>query len=123
MYKWGIRHQGADRSIRLEWDDNVPTTFKTADEKALGRWINNQQAAKHKGVVEKERETKLMSTGLKWSVLSTNSWQDMMDELLLYVTEKTKDGSEWDGNVPTALKVEEDGEERNLSLLSSRKVT
>ena len=47
-----------------------------------------------------------MSTGLKWSVLSTNSWQDMMDELLLYVTEKTKDGSEWDGNVPTALKVE-----------------
>jgi Helicase associated domain len=104
----------------VEWDGNVPTTYKTTDGKALGRWINNQRSAKHKGVLKKEREIKLMSTGLKWSVLSTNSWQDMMDELLLYVSEKTKDGSEWDGNVPTAYKIkgesmiDEDGEERNL---------
>jgi Helicase associated domain len=105
----------------LEWDGNVPTTFKTKDGKALGRWINNQRSAKHKGVLRKERELKLMSTGLKWSVLSTNSWQDMMDELHLYVAEKTKDGSEWDGNVPTNYKIkgsssclDENGEERNL---------
>jgi hypothetical protein len=104
----------------VEWDGNVPTTYRTKDGKALGRWINNQRSAKHKGVLKKEREIKLMSTGLKWSVLSTNSWQDMMEELHLYVSEKTKDGSEWDGNVPTNYKIkggallDEDGEERNL---------
>ena len=103
----------------IEWDGNVPTTYRTKDGKALGRWINNQRSAKHKGVLKKEREIKLMSTGLKWSVLSTNSWQDMMEELQIYVTEKTKDGSEWDGNVPTNYKIkggclDEDAEERNL---------
>ena len=103
----------------VEWDGNVPTTYRTKDGKALGRWVNNQRSAKHKGVLKKEREIKLMSTGLKWSVLSTNSWQDMMEELQIYVSEKTKDGSEWDGNVPTNYKIkgaclDEDGEERNL---------
>ncbi|KAI2511094.1 hypothetical protein MHU86_3229 [Fragilaria crotonensis] len=103
----------------VEWDGNVPTTYRTKDGKALGRWINNQRSAKHKECLRK-REIKLMSTGLKWSVLSTNSWQDMMEELQLYVSEKTKDGSEWDGNVPTNYKIkggtclDEDGEERNL---------
>jgi hypothetical protein len=104
----------------VEWDGNVPTTYRTKDGKALGRWINNQRSAKHKGVLKKERELKLMGTGLKWSVLSTNSWEDMMRELQLYVSEKTEDGSEWDGNVPTNYKIkgvaclDEDGEERNL---------
>lgn len=103
-----------------DWDGNVPTTFKTPDGKALGRWINNQRSAKHKGNLKREREVKLVSTGLKWSVLSTNSWQDMMEELQLYVAEKTKDGQEWDGNVPTNYKIkgstddENDGEEKNL---------
>ena len=102
----------------VEWDGNVPTTYRTKDGKALGRWINNQRSAKHKGSLKKDREVKLMSTGLKWSVLSTNSWQDMMEELHVYVSEKTKDGGDWDGNVPTNYKIkgstDEDGEERNL---------
>jgi hypothetical protein len=101
-----------------DWDGNVPTTYKTDDGKALGRWINNQRSAKHKGSLKKDREVKLMSTGLKWSVLSTNSWQDMMEELKLYVSEKTKEGQDWDGNVPTNYKItgstDEDGEEKNL---------
>jgi len=103
-----------------EWDGNVPTTYKTKDGKALGRWINNQRSAKHKGNLKRDREVKLVSTGLKWSVLSTNSWQDMMEELKLYVRDKTKDGQEWDGNVPTNYKIkgnpedDNDGEEKNL---------
>jgi hypothetical protein len=52
-----------------------------------------------------EREIKLVDAGLKWSVLSTNSWQDMMDELRIYVAEKTKEGQEWDGNVPTNYRI------------------
>eukprot|EP00586_Coscinodiscus_wailesii_P009008 CAMPEP_0172522118 /NCGR_PEP_ID=MMETSP1066-20121228/292948_1 /TAXON_ID=671091 /ORGANISM="Coscinodiscus wailesii, Strain CCMP2513" /LENGTH=730 /DNA_ID=CAMNT_0013305089 /DNA_START=688 /DNA_END=2876 /DNA_ORIENTATION=+ len=105
-----------------EWDGNVPTTYKTKDGKALGRWINNQRSAKHKGVLKKERELRLVSTGLKWSVLSTNSWTDMMNELRIYVKDKTKDGKQWDGNVPTNYRIKsntaEDGseidEEKNL---------
>ena len=80
-------------------------TRQTKDGKALGRWINNQRSAKHKGSLKKERDLKLVSTGLKWSVLSTNSWQDMMNELKQYVREKTKDGQPWDGNVPTNYKI------------------
>jgi len=56
------------------WDGNVPTTYKTACGKALGRWINNQRSAKQKGVLKPERDRRLVSTGLKWSVLSTYSW-------------------------------------------------
>mmetsp|Transcript_22915 Transcript_22915/g.35373 ORF Transcript_22915/g.35373 Transcript_22915/m.35373 type:complete len:788 (-) Transcript_22915:926-3289(-) len=105
---------------KWEWDGNVPTTYKTSDGKALGRWINNQRSAKHKGVLKAEREARLIGTGLKWSVLSTNSWTDMMDELRLYVQEKTKDGKPWDGNVPTNYRIkgngdgEEEDEEKNL---------
>jgi hypothetical protein len=100
------------------WDGNVPTTYKAKDGKALGRWINNQRSAKHKGSLKKDREVKLLRTGLKWSVLSTNTWQDMMDELRLYVEEKTKGSGQWDGNVPTNYKIkgsrDENGEEKNL---------
>jgi hypothetical protein len=42
----------------------------------------------------------------------------MMEELKLYVSEKTKEGQDWDGNVPTNYKItgstDEDGEEKNL---------
>ena len=65
-----------------KWDGNVPTTYKTKDSKALGRWINNQRSAKTKGSLKPEREERLLSTGLKWSVLSTNAWPDMLKELL-----------------------------------------
>lgn len=88
-----------------EWDGNVPTTYKTKDGKALGRWINNQRSAKSKGSLKKDRDARLVSTGLKWSVLTTNSWTDMMDELRIYVRDKTSDGKPWDGNVPTNYRI------------------
>ena len=71
-----------------EWSGNVPTMYKTTDGKALGRWINNQRSAKSKGSLKSDREQRLVGTGLKWSVLTTNAWTDMMEELKLYVEDK-----------------------------------
>jgi len=62
--------------------------LQTPDGKALGRWINNQRSAKNKGTLKTDREVRLVSTGLKWSVLSTNAWPDMMNELRIYVRNK-----------------------------------
>jgi hypothetical protein len=58
--------------------------------KALGRWINNQRSAKSKCILKREREDRLVSTGLKWSVLTTHVWTDMMEELRIYVQEKVR---------------------------------
>ena len=69
------------------WDGNVPTTYKTKDGKALGRWINNQRSAKSKGTLKGEREQRLVNAGLKWSVLASNSWNEMLDELRIYIKE------------------------------------
>jgi len=103
------------------WDGNVPTNYKTKCGKALGRWINNQRSAKSKGTLKDDREVRLVSTGLKWSVLTTNSWLDMLRELQIYVAEQTKDGRPWDGNVPTNYKIKSntaadgaDDDEKNL---------
>ena len=101
------------------WDGNVPTNYKTKCGKALGRWINNQRSAKAKGTLKDDREVRLVSTGLKWSVLTTNSWRDMLRELQIYVAEQTKDGRPWDGNVPTNYKIRSttngtEDEEKNL---------
>lgn len=93
-----------------KWDGNVPTTYKTKDSKALGRWINNQRSAKTKGSLKPEREERLLSTGLKWSVLSTNAWPDMLKELKRYVKEKQESGEDWDGNVPTNYRIRTKGE-------------
>jgi len=87
------------------WDGNVPTSYKTPCGKALGRWINNQRSAKAKGTLKDDREVRLVSTGLKWSVLTTNSWRQMVRELEIYVNEQTKNGQMWDGNVPTNYKI------------------
>ena len=80
------------------WDGNVPTTYKTKDGKALGRWVNNQRSAKSKGSLKKEREKRLVDAGLKWSVLASNSWNEMLEELRIYVAEQVKQGKKWDGN-------------------------
>jgi len=61
----------------------------------LGRWVNNQRQAKTKGMLKTERENRLVDSGLKWSVISTNGWTDMVNELRAYVCEKNKDGKEW----------------------------
>lgn len=102
------------------WDGNVPTTYKTKDGKALGRWVNNQRSAKSKGTLKDDREDRLVQAGLKWSVLSSNSWNEMLEELRIYVHEKTQDGKEWDGNVPTSYQIKTrpnsqfQGEDKNL---------
>ena len=82
--------QGLSEKERNEWiwDGNVPTTFKTKDGKALGRWVNNQRSAKSKGVLKEEREDRLVKAGLKWSVLASNSWNEMLEELRVYVDEQ-----------------------------------
>lgn len=80
------------------WDGNVPTTYKTKDGKALGRWVNNQRSAKSKGTLKKEREKRLVDAGLKWSVLASNSWNEMLEELRIYVADQIKQGKKWDGN-------------------------
>ena len=72
------------------WDGNVPTTFKTKDGKALGRWVNNQRSAKSKGVLKEDREKRLVDAGLKWSVLASNSWNEMLEELRVYVSEQVR---------------------------------
>ncbi len=77
------------------WDGNVQTSYKAPCGKALGRWINNQRSAKAKGALKDDREVRLVSTGLKWSVLTTNSWRQMLRELEIYVNEQTKDGQIW----------------------------
>eukprot|EP00526_Cylindrotheca_closterium_P002923 CAMPEP_0113658962 /NCGR_PEP_ID=MMETSP0017_2-20120614/32062_1 /TAXON_ID=2856 /ORGANISM="Cylindrotheca closterium" /LENGTH=1012 /DNA_ID=CAMNT_0000573397 /DNA_START=113 /DNA_END=3147 /DNA_ORIENTATION=+ /assembly_acc=CAM_ASM_000147 len=87
------------------WDGNVPTTYKTKDGKALGRWVNNQRSAKSKGNLKEDREKRLVDAGLKWSVLASNSWNEMLEELRMYVADQTKSGRKWDGNVPTNYRI------------------
>jgi hypothetical protein len=77
------------------WDGNVPTTFKSKDGKALGRWVNNQRSAKSKGVLKDDRENRLVNAGLKWSVLASNSWNEMLEELRIYVNEQVRTNTEW----------------------------
>ena len=77
-----------DAKKEWAWDGNVPTTYKTKDGKALGRWVNNQRSAKSKGVLKDDREKRLVDAGLKWSVLASNSWNEMLDELRIYVNEQ-----------------------------------
>lgn len=84
------KNMSEEDKSRWEWSGNVPTTYKTKSGKALGRWINNQRSAKVKGTLKPEREERLVSTGLKWSVLTTNAWTDMMEELKIYVLEKVR---------------------------------
>lgn len=113
----GMKYLSGKEKEEYEWDGNVPTTYKTPDGKALGRWVNNQRSAKAKGNMRRDREEKLERTGLRWSNTPSNSWQDMMDELQVYIDEKTKGGRKWDGNVPTNYRIKPkgpNGEEKNL---------
>jgi hypothetical protein len=89
------KHMNEKQKAAWIWDGNVPTSYKTRCGKALGRWINNQRSAKAKEALKDDREVRLLSTGLKWSVLTTNSWRQMLQELEIYVREQTKDGRPW----------------------------
>ena len=48
-----------------------------------------------------------MNIGLKWAVLSTNSWQSLYEALCKYANEKTRNGGKWDGNVPAIYETED----------------
>ena len=60
--------------------------------------MNNQRSAKSKGALKDEREERLVGAGLKWSVLASNSWNEMLEELRAYVADQIKQGRTWDGN-------------------------
>jgi hypothetical protein len=102
------------------WDGNVPTTYKTKDGKALGRWVSNQRSAKSKETLREDREERLASAGLKWSVVMSGAWNEMFDELRHYVNEQAGQGKKWDGNVPTSYQIKSrpnstfQGEDKNL---------
>ena len=102
------------------WDGNVPTNYKTESGKALGRWVNNQRSAKGRGTLKDEREERLVEAGLKWSVMGPNSWNEMLEELRIYVKEQRKNGRTWDGNVPASYQIKTRpnskfaGEDKNL---------
>jgi hypothetical protein len=93
--------QSQDEKDKWSWDGNVPTCFKTKDGKALGRWVNNQRSAKSKGTLKEDREDQLIKAGLKWSVVTSNAWNEMFQELRAYIQDQVKEGKKWDGNVPT----------------------
>jgi hypothetical protein len=102
------------------WDGNVPTNHKTKDGKALGRWVNNQRSARAKGTLKADREQRLVDAGLKWSVMVSNAWEEMLSELERYVSEQVQAGKKWDGNVPTNYQIKSrpdgkfNGEDKNL---------
>ena len=89
------RHMNDEQKAAWIWDGNVPTSYKTPCGKALGRWVNNQRSAKAKDTLKDDREVRLVSTGLKWSVITTNTWKYMLAELELYISEQTKTGKPW----------------------------
>jgi hypothetical protein len=92
------KHLTEEQKAYWSWDGNVPTMYKTKDGKALGRWVNNQRSAKSKGTLKEERENRLVAAGLKWTVQASSSWNEMLEELKLYIDEQAKTGKEWDGN-------------------------
>jgi len=97
------------------WDGNVPTNYRIKsniaadgseidEEKNLGRWINRQRSLFQSGKLKKERQKELEDIGLKWSVLSTSTWQVMFEALGDYAKTRRDAHREWDGNVPANYK-------------------
>jgi hypothetical protein len=52
-------------------------------------------------------QKQLERLGLKWSVLSTTSWDAMYDTLLEYIEERKDLEGTWDGNVPANYRTED----------------
>ena len=92
------KHMTEEQKAYWSWDGNVPTMYKTKDGKPLGRWVNNQRTAKSKGTLKEEREDRLVAAGLKWTVQASSSWNEMLEELKVYIADKAKNGEDWDGN-------------------------
>ena len=85
------------------------------DEKNLGRWVNRQRSMFQAGKLRKDRQIALEAVGLKWSVLTSITWDSMFDTLKEYVEEKKQNnGGSWDGNVPATYKTVKDDPPRAL---------
>lgn len=57
------------------------------------------------GKLRKDRQLALERIGLKWSMLTSVTWESMYETLCTYVEEqKEKTGRPWDGNVPATYK-------------------
>ena len=101
-----IEEQTADGK---EWDGNVPTHYQikakpngkfAGEDKNLGRWVNRQRSLYQAGKLRKDRQIALEELGLKWSMLSSTSWEAMYETLRAYVAERKAREGTWDGNVP-----------------------
>jgi Helicase associated domain len=120
LLEFAAERQAVESAKTSTWDGNVPTNYKTRDGMALGRWVNNQRSAKAKGNLREDREERLIEAGLKWSVVSSNSWNEMLEELSIYIQEQHSLGIVWDGNVPTNYQIKSrpdggfNGEDKNL---------
>lgn len=67
------------------------------------------------GKLRKDRQLALEAVGLKWSVLTSITWESMFDTLCEYVEEKKEsNGRPWDGNVPATYKTVNDDPPRAL---------
>lgn len=69
--------------------------------------MNRQRSLYQAGKLRKDRQQALERVGLKWSMLATTSWESMYETLCDYVQSKTKEGGEWDGNVPANHRTED----------------
>jgi hypothetical protein len=72
--------------------------------------VNRQRSLFQQGKLKKDRQHDLERIGLKWSVLSTTSWESNFDILVTYAEERKKRSPHgtWDGNVPANYKTESD---------------
>jgi hypothetical protein len=88
--------------------DKKPFLKDDDEDKNLGRWVNRQRSLFQAGKLRRDRQLSLEKIGLKWSMLATTSWDSMFETLEEYVTEKTRNGAKWDGNVPANYKTNDD---------------
>ncbi len=78
------------------------------EDKNLGRWVNRQRSMYQAGKLRKDRQLALEKIGLKWSMLATTSWDSMFETLCEFVSDKTRMGGKWDGNVPANYRTNHD---------------
>ena len=77
--------------------------------------MNRQRSMFQAGKLRKDRQVALEAVGLKWSVLTSITWDSMFGTLKEYVEEKKQsNGGTWDGNVPATYKTVKDDPPRAL---------
>lgn len=106
--RWVNRQRSAKQNGKLRKDREEVSTFCLFWRKSRHDFVH------HSHLVSLLRqcigEQQLEAAGLRWSVLTTASWDDMYKELCDYIKER-KDGgpnNAWDGNVPAHYKTKDD---------------